>query len=209
MDPGSGPSECRAQPALERTAFSAGATLILELLRASESGISEFDLIQALRGRDDTGLARADLRDNLTLFHVHFLLFHTLYRLRDELWSGGEGHLDISPLCIALRPYEPAVAGLAAHDPLREYYLDLNHLEQTSAEDVGDLLAQFWLRTHAGEHRAEALRVLGLQDPVDRDTIKRTYRRLAMQHHPDRGGDKARLQELNEAMAWLAKSEHP
>lgn len=168
--------------------------------------MSEYDLIQALRQRDDVGLADVDLRHNLDLFQVHFLLFHTLYRLRDELWSRREGHLEISPLRIALRSYQPGNAGLSEHDPLREYYLNSSNLEQTSADDVGDLLARFWIRMHAGERRAEALRVLGLKDPVDQNAIKRAYRRLAMQHHPDRGGDKARLQELNQAMAWLAKS---
>ncbi len=205
MAPGSGHSEHRRGP-LDRDAFVAATTIILDLLRARADGMSEYDLIQALRERDDVGLAEVDLRRNQELFRIHFLLFHTLYRLRDELWSRGEGHLEISPLRIALRPYQPGEASLSEHDALREYYLDSKNLEQTTAEDVGDLLARFWIRMHAGERRADALRILGLEDPVDENTIKRAYRRLAMEHHPDRGGDKVRLQELNQAMAWLAKS---
>lgn len=37
--------------------------------------------------------------------------------------------------------------------------------------------------------RREALRLLGLEDPVDRAEVIRAFRRLARQHHPDRGGD--------------------
>lgn len=38
---------------------------------------------------------------------------------------------------------------------------------------------------------------------MDDLTIKRHYRRLAMRHHPDRGGDKAQLQIINAAMEAL------
>lgn len=37
--------------------------------------------------------------------------------------------------------------------------------------------------------RREALRRLGLQDPVERFEVVSAYRRLARQHHPDLGGD--------------------
>ncbi len=33
------------------------------------------------------------------------------------------------------------------------------------------------------------LRVLGLRPPVDRETVKRKFRELALVRHPDRGGD--------------------
>jgi len=38
---------------------------------------------------------------------------------------------------------------------------------------------------------------------ADDDAILRQYRRLAMRHHPDRGGERARLQAINAAMAIL------
>jgi curved DNA-binding protein CbpA len=37
--------------------------------------------------------------------------------------------------------------------------------------------------------RREALRLLGLQDPVEPSEVVSAYRRLARQHHPDLGGD--------------------
>jgi curved DNA-binding protein CbpA len=37
--------------------------------------------------------------------------------------------------------------------------------------------------------RREALRLLGLQDPVERTEVLSAYRGLVRQHHPDLGGD--------------------
>ncbi|NNG14653.1 MAG: DnaJ domain-containing protein, partial [Gammaproteobacteria bacterium] len=44
-----------------------------------------------------------------------------------------------------------------------------------------------------------------LDDPVSDADIKQQYRRLAMQHHPDRGGDDATLQKINAAMNILTR----
>lgn len=42
--------------------------------------------------------------------------------------------------------------------------------------------------------------VLGLKGPnVPRDEIEQTHRRLAMQHHPDRGGDADKMARINRA----------
>jgi DnaJ-class molecular chaperone len=40
---------------------------------------------------------------------------------------------------------------------------------------------------------------LGIQDNASPEEIKRAYRRLASQHHPDKGGDTARFQEIQTA----------
>jgi len=45
--------------------------------------------------------------------------------------------------------------------------------------------------------------ILGLPRTATADEIKRAYRRLASQHHPDRGGDTARFQELQQAYEVL------
>jgi curved DNA-binding protein len=44
---------------------------------------------------------------------------------------------------------------------------------------------------------------LGVDRDADSDTIKRAYRRLASQHHPDKGGDKSRFQEIQSAYDTL------
>ena len=65
------------------------------------------------------------------------------------------------------------------------------------------MIASFWRRLGRFDKREEALAELGLQDPVDDQTIKMTWRRLAMEYHPDRGGDNERLQAINAAVDCL------
>ena len=73
----------------------------------------------------------------------------------------------------------------------------------TTAEVV-EWLRQFHAARQALDQRQAALATLGLCDPVDAAAIKRQYRRLAMRHHPDRGGDGQRLREIHAALAVLA-----
>ena len=49
--------------------------------------------------------------------------------------------------------------------------------------------------------------ILGVKRDAAADDIKRAYRRLASQHHPDKGGDKARFQEIQEAYNVLSDQE--
>jgi curved DNA-binding protein len=45
--------------------------------------------------------------------------------------------------------------------------------------------------------------VLGVPKSASPDEIKRAFRKLAMQHHPDKGGDETKFKELNEAYSVL------
>lgn len=181
---------------------------LLVRLRDHPGGISEFELLQSLRAADhpvtrDTGGGKADHR----LFQAHFRLFHLLYRLRDRCHAELRARLEITPLCIRLHPYRAGGSALPDHsDPLRDYYLDLGNLRDTSAADVDDMLGRFWVRMQGLEQRSEALRVLGLEADAGYEQARERYRRLAMEHHPDRGGDTHRLQELNAAMEALARA---
>lgn len=49
--------------------------------------------------------------------------------------------------------------------------------------------------------------ILGLTRQASDEEIKRAFRKLAMKHHPDRGGDQARFQEINEAYNTLSDPE--
>ncbi len=55
--------------------------------------------------------------------------------------------------------------------------------------------------------RTEALRVLELPASADAGTVKRAYRRLAREHHPDRGGDPATFHRLQQAYERLAEDD--
>ena len=46
--------------------------------------------------------------------------------------------------------------------------------------------------------------ILGVSPQATPEEIKHAYRRLASQHHPDKGGDTARFQEIQEAYAVLS-----
>src|SRR5690349_12258015 len=49
--------------------------------------------------------------------------------------------------------------------------------------------------------------VLGARDTATREEIERCYKRLAQQHHPDRGGDEEQMKALNEAWRVLGDAD--
>ena len=180
---------------------------VKELLAEHPSGTNEFTLIRALRGAGATGFDEEACLDSLGLFRAHFMLFHVLYQIRDALRAAGSGDLEISALSIkpVARALPRSQAELGAHDALREYYMDLSQLRHTTSREVEALLNNFWQRIRHHEQRAQALAVLGLDDPASYEQVRQRYRTLAYSHHPDRGGDVEMLRLLNQAMAVLGE----
>jgi DnaJ-domain-containing protein 1 len=179
--------------------------LLLEILYKHPQGITEYDLMQLLQERGQIPVLENAFSSQLNMFRAHFVLFNALYQLRDQLWHDEIAHLDITSIMITLGPYLQGDSGIVLHDPLREYYLNLDNLELTSAQDVEDLLSAFWIKFNAQSERLQALAILELEENVDLQTIRSQYKRLAMQHHPDRGGDKHTLQKINAAKDFLVK----
>src|SRR3989338_7515954 len=46
--------------------------------------------------------------------------------------------------------------------------------------------------------------ILGVSKDSSKDEIKKMYKKLALQHHPDRGGDAEKFKEISEAYAVLS-----
>jgi hypothetical protein len=178
--------------------------LVLDVLHAHPTGVSEYELIQQIKKTGYPAFQDVVFWDRMSLFQTHFLLFHTLYQLKDRLWQQQGLTLDIHPLKILLMTQRNRDDNAVAHyDPLREYYLDLDNLHKTTDDDLQELLVIFWKRLSNQDKRSAALAALDLEDPVDFAAIKQQHRRLVMQHHPDRGGSKQKLQAINAAVEVL------
>lgn len=180
---------------------------LLALLQAADAGLSEYQLIQQLKLQQSQHLDNLADDEQLALFQTHFLIFNALYRLREQLWQQHSAHLQIGPLCCQLLPYQAGSHELAEHDPLRDYYLNLQHLQDTDAQAVEQLLESFWRRLHSGDEQRAALELFELSSPpaLDLARIKHRYRQLVSQHHPDRGGSTSRLQSINQAFEILQR----
>lgn len=50
-------------------------------------------------------------------------------------------------------------------------------------------------------------KILGVERSASQDDIKRAFRKMAHEHHPDKGGDEAKFKEINEAYQVLSDSE--
>ncbi|SFR48718.1 DNA-J related protein [Marinobacter daqiaonensis] len=177
-------------------------------LRQARSGLSELELIRQLQAPPWELLGKVDYANPAALYPVHFLLFHVLYRLRDELAGTGEV-LSISPLSISLTTPD-TIAGTGVPDqadPLRAFYLDLDQYEMP-ADEVHRMVDDFWAGRTARRPRRgaaeQAAIALGFnQLPADFAEVKVRFRRAVMKAHPDRGGNTGDVQRLNDAFATL------
>ena len=196
-------------------------------VRAGED-VLETELLRAFFPDEDPFLDGV----GLNLFHKHFLLYRRLWLFDDEarnstghrLWIRGirstwlqpappnhcgwlnpeTGHYCLHPargLCELHKASVPAV------NSMKSYYLDWKNLEGMTEEGLKDLVEGFfrWMGTRGDVN--EALKTLGLPPHADRRTIKARWRRLSLDHHPDRGGDPALYQELSAAWAVLKSLE--
>ena len=51
----------------------------------------------------------------------------------------------------------------------------------------------------------EAAKILGVQIGASEDVIRKAFKKLAIQYHPDRGGDHAMMAKINSAMEVLSQ----
>jgi hypothetical protein len=93
--------------------------------------------------------------------------------------------------------YGEAIADDAESARLLEAYLDRTYGSDWRPKGQAEQPAQE--RATTGMSRAEALKVLGLQEGASDDEIHAAHRRLMMQNHPDRGGTDYIAAKINEA----------
>lgn len=132
------------------------------------------------------------------------MLFHLLYRLQDYCREKLGRNLHVHYLKIQLSGKQENLSeGLTEHDPLREYYINLDNLHGTSEKDVNDMLDSFWKKFSAFSRKKDALEILGLSESAGEEEIRSRYRELAKLHHPDRGGSEKDFHRVQEAMSIL------
>mgnify|MGYP000011437983 FL=1 len=178
-----------------------------DILRVHTEGLNEIDIINLLDEQYHDIFPKKNLSDSLILFQTHFILFNALYALRDQFWANENGHLVLGPVKICLYPYNYSQHSqtLAEADHVKEYYSDFANMAQTDREGVENLIRSFWQQLGIHYEQPKAFSILGLEYPCEWQDVKKQYRKLAMQHHPDRGGDKERLQEINDAFETVKK----
>jgi len=177
------------------------------ILIQNPQGLSEYELINCLQALENNDFDKLDLQDSLVLFQTHFVLFHCLHLLNDQGLAAQSYCLQISPMKIRMRAYSQSFnEELTKTDGLRDYYLDLRHLQNTDKEGAEQLINSFWQKYLAAEDRLEALAVLGLEEEgVGYEQIKQRYRQLAMENHPDRGGCERVFADIAQAMDTLKR----
>lgn len=178
---------------------------IKAFLEQHPQGVEEYEFLCHL---DEQGVFQAlntGVSSSMLLFQKHFLLFHVLYAINQQRVADNQGALQISPLLIKQLDYVEASTQIGEVDPMSAYYLDLENLASATEDSVSDLLDAFWIKYLKNEKRGNALKVLGLNDPVTDAKIVQRYRKLVSVHHPDRGGDKDEIQAVNEAYAALIR----
>lgn len=190
---------------------------IAEILDEHPQGMSEHALIKALQEPPWQLFDAEALRDDLSLFQTHFIVFNSLYRWRAEWRQQQQCELVISALAIVQEPWQAGTAALTDVDRLAEYYLDWQNLTNTSGEDVADLLKGFWQRVGSPQtvtvtptELAQAQELFDWPQTQTQTTmadpeaeLKRRYRQLLHKNHPDKGGNTATTQKLKWAYQIL------
>jgi hypothetical protein len=187
------------------------------ILETANAPLSEYALIGQLQAQG--WLEPIDSSNTLSLYSAHFLVYNALFHLHLYYLEHNQ-FLTISALQIYLTngddPTESSSTDLKQADEtnqadmvsLRDYYLDWSHLDGATKESVSQLLNSFWEHFVNHDEYVEALTVLMLpsEKPVDYQQVKVAYQKLAMQHHPDRGGDVEQFQRINWAFGVLRRA---
>lgn len=182
---------------------------ILSILRDHPQGVGEFYILKNLREQVPE-LHHLAEDPNLQLFRQHFLIMNALYQLQSSLWQEEKLSLSITAMHIRLIPNKDVTfsnsneVNNSVDAKLAAYYLDWNEYEKTDESEVSRLLNSFYNGINNQGDRAAALEILHIDDKhPSKEEIKKQYRKLAHQAHPDRGGDTEQFISLRQAYECL------
>lgn len=178
---------------------------LLSLLEEQPQHWKVHYLVTALR---EKGLLQSlDEDENKDLFKRNFLTMNALYQL--QLMLLPNQWLQVQAMDIFLSRSVPSHVELELqHDvALRDYYLDWNNYD-TSGDLIREMLKSFWHKynNYIGETsptvgREHALEVFRLDSDASPREIRKRWRKLALEHHPDRaGGDATKFKKA--CRAW-------
>ena len=179
----------------------------LAVFFAEQKGpVQEYELLTLLQAE---GLLAVCAEDNywLALFRKHFLVRHCLYQLNQFWAEEGQGRgLRLGPMSIEFFIAEDS-KGLPSQDitylALADYYGDLNHWLTATEETCRNFIDDFFKRFAALNNAEQHLAVLGLPKDAVWGVVQQQYRRLAQQHHPDKGGDGVQFLKITQAFEAL------
>ena len=178
---------------------------ILDILKVATDKIGEYDIICKL---EEQGIVFPvdDDSYNVAMFKKHFMTMNALYHLQQDLFEEGY-YLNITALDISIEPIGETTGQQflmdAVDHKVRDYYLDWRHYNSTGEEEIDELLSSFWKMYASLDKQADALAVLELNSDASWENVKQNYRRLVLEHHPDKGGKDARFIEIREAYEIL------
>ncbi|MBV1905241.1 MAG: DnaJ domain-containing protein [Pseudomonadales bacterium] len=144
-------------------------------------------------------------QSELALFQKNFFLMNALYQIQVQVLEEGY-FLSVSPLDIQLTDSDSTAGSQLAvggGGKLATYYLNWDNLKSISSDEVEHLLNQFWERYLSLDKEQEAKEILGIRGNLAWTETVATYRRLASENHPDRGGSAANFVKIREAYEVL------
>ncbi len=145
----------------------------------------------------------------LRLFHDNFVLMNALYELQRFGQQQGLFYLAIESLWIRLQPAAHSDAQQLADGSsatMAAYYLNWDNLSQTDAEQVAEYLRSFGQVFYRQDNQSECLALLNCQAGASWAEVKQSYKSLSLTHHPDRGGEHQKFQQIQWAYQTLKES---
>ncbi len=180
---------------------------ILQILRNTDNKLAIHELLSELKLISRIPTLHNDAQ--LALFRLNWMMMNALYQLQLDFIKDGL-LLNVSTLDIHLSTLKEGSATSDAtelsHQPLRDYYLNWNNFSETTVEEVQALLEGVWQDYISTDEQSKAYQTLGLEPDADSRTIRVSYRKLAHQYHPDKGGDSEKFMAIRQAYEVLKKT---